>query len=172
MTSTCERLCNHRPCQAYKNEGVSSLPFADSSRLGFTAHTLGAFSQRKSPCSVAASVFRRLQNTSLWTDSEAECRDAFCLACSQRRCGESPHVKLQRVSSENHRTQVRGQAVKQSSEIQSALEFFTTSQSCRERSLESVNRVTVIGFSGFPRFLDFSSSEKFKTSPPVSAHPS
>ena len=49
------------------------------------------------PCSVAASVFRRLQNTSSWTDSEAECRDAVCLACSQRRCGESPHVKLQRL---------------------------------------------------------------------------
>ena len=126
----------------------------------------------KSPCSVAASVFRRLQNTSSWTGSEAECRDAVCLACSQRRCGESPHVKLQRVSSENHRTQVRGQAVKQSSEIQSALEFFATSQSCCERSLESVNRVTVIVFSGFPGFLDFSSSEKFKTSPPVPAHPS
>ena len=45
----------------------------------------------------------------------------------------------------NHRTQVRGQAVKQNSEIQSALEFFATSQSFRERSLESVNRVTEFG---------------------------
>ena len=55
----------------------------------------------KFPCSVAASVIRRLQNSSSWTDSEAECRFSVFLACSQRCCGESPHVKLQRVSSEN-----------------------------------------------------------------------
>ena len=48
----------------------------------------------KSPCEVAASVIRRLQNSSSWTDSEAECRFSVFLACSQRRCGESPHVKL------------------------------------------------------------------------------
>ena len=35
--------------------------------------------------------------------------------------------------------------MKQSSEIQSALEFFATPQSFRERSLESVNRVTEFG---------------------------
>ena len=124
----------------------------------------------KSQCEVAEeSVIRRLQNTILWTGSEAECRDAVCLACSQRRCGESPHVKLQRVSSEDHRTPICGQAMKQSSEMRSALEFFATAQSCRERSLESVNRVADIGFSGFPGFLDFSSSEKFKTSPASSS---
>ena len=61
------------------------------------------------------------------------------LACSQRRCGESPRVKLQRVSSEDRRTPVCGQAVKQSAVMRSALEFFATAQSCRERSLESVN---------------------------------
>ena len=33
----------------------------------------------KSPCEVAESVFRRQQNTSLWTGSEAECRDAVCV---------------------------------------------------------------------------------------------
>ena len=61
--------------------------------------------------------------------------------------------------------------MKQSSEMRSALEVFATAQSCRERSLESVIRVADIGFSGFPGFLDFSSSEKFKTSPLVPAHP-
>ena len=34
----------------------------------------------KSPCEVAESVIRRLQNTSSWTGSEAECRDAVCFA--------------------------------------------------------------------------------------------
>ena len=52
---------------------------------------------------------------------------------SQRRCGESPRVKLQRVSSEDRRTPVCGQAVKQSAVMRSALEFFATTQSCRER---------------------------------------
>ena len=35
-------------------------------------------------------------------------------ACSQRRCGESPHAKLQRVSSEDCRTPDRGQATSRS----------------------------------------------------------
>ena len=60
-------------------------------------------------------------------------------ACSQPRCGESPRAKWQRVSSEDRRTPVRGYAVKQSAEMRSALEFFATAQSCRERSIESVN---------------------------------
>ena len=85
-------------------------------------------------CEVAESVIRRLQNTISWTDSEAECRDAVCLACSQRRSGESPRVKLQRLSSEDFRTSVRGQAVKQISEMPSALEFFATAQSFRENA--------------------------------------
>ena len=42
-------------------------------------------------------------------------------------------VPVQRVSSEDRRTPVRGQAVKQSAEMRSALEFFATAQSCRER---------------------------------------
>ena len=33
----------------------------------------------KSPCEVAESVIRRPQNTSSWTGSEAECRDAVCV---------------------------------------------------------------------------------------------
>ena len=41
-------------------------------------------------------------------------------ACSQRRCDETPRAKFQRVSSEDCRTPVRGQAVKQSSEFQSS----------------------------------------------------
>ena len=83
----------------------------------------------KSPCSVAASVTRRLQNSSSWTDSETESRGAVCLACSQSRCGESPRVKFQRMSSEDCRTPVPGQTVKQCSEMRSALEFFATAQS-------------------------------------------
>ena len=78
------------------------------------------------PCEVSEIVIRRLQNTISWTDSEAECPDAVSLACSHRRCGEHPRVKLQRVSSEDHRTPVRGQPVKQSAEIRSA--FFATAQ--------------------------------------------
>ena len=56
-----------------------------------------------------------------WTGSEAECRDAVCAACSYRRCGESPRAKLQRVSSEDSRTPVCGQTVKQNAEMRSAL---------------------------------------------------
>ena len=59
-----------------------SLLFADRARLGFTEHTQGAFSQRRcgeSPRVKFQSVIRRLQNTSSWTDSEAECRDAVCV---------------------------------------------------------------------------------------------
>ena len=41
-------------------------------------------------------------------------------------------MKFQRVSSEDHRTPVRGQTVKQSAEMRSALEFFATPQSFRE----------------------------------------
>ena len=42
-------------------------------------------------------------------------------AFSQRRRVENPHVQLQRVSSEDCRTQVCGQAVKQSAGMRSAL---------------------------------------------------
>ena len=48
-------------------------------------------------------------------------------------------VRSYLVSSEDRRTPVRGQAVKQSTELRSALEFFATAHSFRERSLESVN---------------------------------
>ena len=41
-------------------------------------------------------------------------------------------------SSEDLRTPVRRQAVKQSAELRSSLVFFATAQSFRERSLESV----------------------------------
>ena len=41
-------------------------------------------------------------------------------ACSQRRCGESPSAKLQSVSSEDCRTQVLRQAVKQNAEMRSS----------------------------------------------------
>ena len=76
-------------------------------------------------------------------------------------------MKLQRVSSDDRRTPFREQAVEQSSEMRSALDFFVTAQSCCEHSLESFIRVADFRLSGFPGFLDFSSSEKFKTSPLV-----
>ena len=56
--------------------------------------------------------------------------------CRLPRCGlyrmlpstlwETPRVKFERVSSEDCRTPVRGQTVKQSTEIRSAFEFFAT----------------------------------------------
>ena len=53
-------------------------------------------------------------------------------------------MKFQRVSSEDSRTPVRGQALKQKCRNAVCVEFLATTQSCCERSLESVNRVTVI----------------------------
>ena len=37
------------------------------------------------PCEVAERVIRRPQNTSLWTGSEAECRDAVCVGVLHNR---------------------------------------------------------------------------------------
>ena len=69
-------------------------------------------------------IIRSLQNTSLWTGSVPEYRDAVCVGFSQRRCGENPLEKLQRVSSEDLRTPLLGQAVNQNAELHSALVFF------------------------------------------------
>ena len=52
--------------------------------------------------------------------------------------GESPRAKLHRVSSEERRTPFRGQAVHQSTEVRSVLDFFATAQSFCGRSLQSV----------------------------------
>ena len=41
------------------------------------------------------------------------------ITCSHRRCGESPRVKFQRMSSEDCRTPVRGQTVKQNAKMRS-----------------------------------------------------
>ena len=60
-----------------------------------------------------------------------------------RCCGESPRVKFQRVSSEDCSTPVRGQAVNQSAEIQSAFVFFATAYLFREHSLDSATELTV-----------------------------
>ena len=53
-------------------------------------------------------------------------------------CGESPRAKLQRVSSEDRRTAFRGQAVNQSTEMRSVLDFFATAQSFCGGSFQSV----------------------------------
>ena len=73
--------------------------------------------------------------------TEVQTVDSSCSAhrehASNDVVGESPRAKLQRVSSEDRRTPVCGQAVEQSAEMRSALEFFATAQSCRERSLSA-----------------------------------
>ena len=62
----------------------------------------------------------------------------------RRDCRGSPQVlqrhraKLQRVSSEDRRPPFRGQAVKQSTEMRSVLDFIATAQSFCGRSLQSV----------------------------------
>ena len=56
----------------------------------------------------------------------------------QRLFGESPRLKLQRVSSEDLRTPVLGQPVNQSAELRSSWVCFATVYSFRERSLASV----------------------------------
>ena len=48
------------------------------------------------------------------------------------------------MSSEDHRTPVCGQAVKQSAVMRSALEFFTTGQSCREGCQAYKNEVYLL----------------------------
>ena len=53
-------------------------------------------------------------------------------------CGESPRAKLQRVSSEDRRTTFRVQAVNQSTEMRSVLDFLATAQSFCGRSIQSV----------------------------------
>ena len=58
---------------------------------------------------------------------------------AQRLYGESSRSKLQRVTSEDLRTTVRRQAMNQSADVRSAMEFFATAQTFRERSLEVVN---------------------------------
>ena len=68
---------------------------------------------------------------------------ADCISSSSANREHAPNdvvvkvarAKLQRVSSEDCRTPFRGQAVKQSAEMRSALEFFATAQSCCERSV-------------------------------------
>ena len=126
-----------------------TLLFGDRDRYhGVSRHTgsiLPTTLWGKSPCEVAEeSVIRRLQNTSSWTGSEAECRDAVCLAFSKRRCGESPHVKLQRVSSEDHRTPILWTGNEAECRDASALEFFATGQSCREGCQAYKNEVYLL----------------------------
>ena len=55
-----------------------------------------------------------------------------------------PRANLQRVSSEDRRTPIRGQAVEQSAEMRSALEFFATGQSFREGCQAYKNEVYLL----------------------------
>ena len=66
-------------CQAYKNE-VYLLP-TDLDEASQRTHREHSPSDvvGKSPCEVAESVIRRLQITSSWTSSGAECRDEVCV---------------------------------------------------------------------------------------------
>ena len=66
-------------CQAYKNE-VYLLPtdLVEASQRTHREHSPSDV-EGKSPCEVAECIIRSLQYTSLWTGSEAECRDAVCV---------------------------------------------------------------------------------------------
>ena len=60
-------------------------------------------------------------------DSEAECRFSVFLACSQRRCGESPHVKLRQYHQKTTEHQFVDRQCSRVLRIQSALEFLHNS---------------------------------------------
>ena len=80
----------------------SRQPFP-SLKVVFAARTQGACSQRRCgespPCEVAESVIRRLQNTSSWTGSEAECRNAVCVGVLRNCTVMLEAVSLQEVLS-------------------------------------------------------------------------
>ena len=85
-------------------EGCQAYTFADRARLGFTAHTQGAFSQRRcgeSPRVKLQRVSSEDCRTPVRGQAVKQSAEMVCLACSQRRCGESPRAKLQRLSSED-----------------------------------------------------------------------
>ena len=63
---------------------------------------------------------------------------------AQRRCGECPRSKLQRVSTEDLKTTVLGLAVNQGAEMRSALEFFATAQMFIIHIFNSVQPFSVV----------------------------
>ena len=78
--------------------------------------------------------FLRNSTVILWTftlERSTERGSLFPFFVLAMGCGESPRSKLQRVSSGDCRSPVRGQAVEQSVEMRSALEIFATAHSCR-----------------------------------------
>ena len=80
---------------------------------------------------------------------------------AQRRCGESPRSKLQRVSSEDLRTPVLGQAVNQRAEVRSAMEFFARARSFPEGCHAYKNEVYL-----FPTELDEASQRTHREHSP------
>ena len=77
-----ERIIEQTRCSSPSDSRPKSTYCRQSSIRLHSAHTgsmLPTTLWGKSPCEVAESVIRRPQNTSLWTGSEAECRDAVCV---------------------------------------------------------------------------------------------
>ena len=72
----------HSACIPLGTDSACSCHPFPSLKVGFTARTQGACSQRlcgESPRAKVQCVIRRLQNTISWTGSEAECRNTVCV---------------------------------------------------------------------------------------------
>ena len=97
--------------------------------LHFLRRTLSA---EKDTCLVLALQARQSPNTQ---DQAGRLKAAtghfFEVTTFTWYCGESPRVKLQKVSSEDLRIPFLGQAVNQRTVMRSVLDFFATAQSCR-----------------------------------------
>ena len=93
----------------------------------FLRHSLSA---EKHTCLVLALQARQSPNTQ---DQAGRLKAAtghlFEVTSFNWYCGEVPSAKLQKVSSEDRRTTFRVQAVNQSTEMRSVLDFFATAQS-------------------------------------------
>ena len=75
---------------------------------------------------------------------DGHCGPITTLSCTQRRCGESPRSKFQRMSTEDLKATVLGQAVNQSAEMRSALEFFATAQMFIIHNFNTVHPFSVV----------------------------
>ena len=132
---------NFRVCVIRQAFHLSQILRAHATRSQVSSALLGSSSSsHPQACDAIPRPMRRIS-------SELDRKRCFTArtqgACSQQRCGESPRAKLQRVSSDDRRTPVCGQAVKQSAEMRSALEF-ATAQSCRKGCQAYKNEVYLL----------------------------
>ena len=101
-------------------------------------------------CTVSSSITQRILHIGAAeaANSTSSCHELEVVvsgvSSSSVSTSESPRANLQSVSSEDHRTPVRGQAVEQSPEMRSALEFFATAQSYREGCQAYKNEVYLL----------------------------